>query len=277
MKNYQKIEINCIYITLIQLTFSLYFPSHLRAFRCAAPFFISTCIRRSRKQQQQQQQRERQQIFHSCARTSEPSKVVPSTQRPSTSVIEVKPPPTFGSEPTKPDIKPTKPVSKPTKQLSSVVRVVSAANPSPSIVNTSSKSLSSKVQIVSSHVEVMDENKNGAPHKSVVQVKAIDGDSHGPTAISASRVEVVDGISPIQSYVERCFLSEPTIVIDEGHRMPVCRECGECLCAVHLCVSVCCRSFVGHSRLLHEVTPLSKISDASYSHTDENEATTTTK
>lgn len=139
----------------------------------------------------------------------EPSKVIPSVVRPSTSVIEIKPPPTYSGDSTKPDIKPTKPVSKPTKQLSSVVRVVSAANPSPSIVNTSSKSLSPKVQIVSSHAEVIDENKNGAAHKSVVHVEAIDGnngDSHELKTISASRVEVVDGISPIQSYVVNAFL-----------------------------------------------------------------------
>lgn len=62
---------------------------------------------------------------------------------------------------------------------------------------------------MSSHVEVIDEHKTGAAHKSVVQVRAIDGngDSHGPTTISASRVEVVDGISPIQSYVEHFFSS----------------------------------------------------------------------
>lgn len=141
---------------------------------------------------------------HYAVLISEPSKVISSAERPSTSLIEIKPPSTFSSDSPKTDIKPTKPVSKSTKQLSSVVRVVSAANPSPSIVNTSSKSLSSKVQIVSSHAEVIDENKSAAAHKSVVQVKAIggNGDSHHPTTISASRIDVVAGISPIQSYVE---------------------------------------------------------------------------
>lgn len=128
-----------------------------------------------------------------------------------TSVVETKP--LFEVAVSKSEIKPTKPVAKPTKQLSSVVRVVSAnsvapssssAPPLSSLVNDNNapKPAASKVQIVSSHVESIDESKKSA-HKPVVHVEAVDS-----SAILPSRVEVVGGISPPESYVEN-----PIIII----------------------------------------------------------------
>lgn len=101
----------------------------------------------------------------------------------------------------KTEIRPSKPVAKSTKQLSSVVRVVSA-NSVASNVNNTPKPVSSKVQIVSSHVEVIDESKKSLP-KSVVHAEAIDlkSDSRENSTILPSRVEIVGGVSPSESYV----------------------------------------------------------------------------
>lgn len=52
------------------------------------------------------------------------------------------------------------------------------------------------MQIVSSHVEANDESKKSFP-KSVVHVEAIDG-----ADILPSRVEVIGGVSPSETYVQ---------------------------------------------------------------------------
>lgn len=140
------------------------------------------------------------------------------------SVVETKP--LFEVAVSKAEIKPTKPVAKPTKQLSSVVRVVSAnsvasssssAPPLSSLVNDNNapKPAAPKVQIVSSHVESIDESKKSA-HKPVVHVEAVDS-----AAILPSRVEVVGGISPPESYVET-----PVIIIgnDGTTILPTCKQ-----------------------------------------------------
>lgn len=118
-------------------------------------------------------------------------------------VIETKP---VTEATSKAEIRPSKPVTKSTKQLSSVVRVVSA-NPVASNVNNTPKPVSSKVQIVSSHVEVIDESKKSLP-KSVVHAEAIDVNSNSRTysTILPSRVEIVGGVSPSESYVD-CLIN----------------------------------------------------------------------
>lgn len=132
----------------------------------------------------------------------------PETAPPSEiSVIETKPVPEIVA--LKSEIRPTKPVAKPTKQLSSVVRVVSAnsivspssSSPLPLDVNNAPNPVIPKVQIVSSHVKVFDESEKSAP-KSVFHVEAIDG-----TVILPSRVEVIGGVSPSESYVIKILLS----------------------------------------------------------------------
>lgn len=122
-------------------------------------------------------------------------------------MIETKPVPEIVA--LKSEIRPTKPVAKPTKQLSSVVRVVSAnsivspssSSPLPLDVNNAPNPVIPKVQIVSSHVKVFDESEKSAP-KSVFHVEAIDG-----TVILPSRVEVIGGVSPSESYVIKILLS----------------------------------------------------------------------
>lgn len=129
-----------------------------------------------------------------------------STETPSPTpspVIETKP---VAEGTSRAEIRPSKPVTKSTKQLSSVVRVVSA-NPVASNVNNTPKPVSSKVQIVSSHVEVIDESKKSLP-KSVVHAEAIDVNSNSRTysTILPSRVEIVGGVSPSESYVD-CLIN----------------------------------------------------------------------